>query len=262
MDLDIDIVEERIELYIDNIRKHFSKIPDNALRTIIFETLDLFEMNNIKIFYNKKVSTSYDGIEQQLVREITIIDSDDNEIGHFRISGTYLVSSNVKDYFDSGRTIDMSIGTDETMLGLDGSTISLRGRQLSRIMIGELLLLCLSEYNVRNDQLIFIDVDGSTEYNGRSFWNIMGMIPNTDYYDREEGKGFEKEIEFGNIFKWVFKQSMPRRSRRLTGRTTEITGYERKRGGNKRKTMKIKNNTRHKKNKKNNTKYKKNYKKI
>ncbi len=62
----------------------------------------------------------------------------------------------------------------------------LRGIQISRIMIGELLIQCLKEYPVRTNQLLIIDSDASG-----GFWDSIGMISNEDD-DIEEGEGYEK----------------------------------------------------------------------
>lgn len=235
-----------------DVNSHFKNHPNQRIRERIRDTLKLFEQNGLIMIYIK--TRSQNSLDENIInfkRQIDIVNGEnfDEEnfnarevIANFSIRGSYSKTSSTKDYFDSGRTIDMELGSEETF-----NTISLRNIQISRIMFGELLIKCLNEYQVRKNQLVFIDSDASA-----GFWDSIGMIPNTDD-DREEGSGYEKEIEFGNIFEWVFNKSMPRRSsrissRRYNGSTSEIASYKRKGGRNKRKTTKIKNNTKHKKN--------------
>jgi hypothetical protein len=232
----------------DEVRRHFENHPDEFKKNQIQGTLDLLERKRFLIVYiTKKISSDEEIIFQ---REIHItnenledikINRHVESIAHFSINGTYDMNR-YTDYFDSGKTIDMGIGSENTL----PSGETLREREISRIIIGELLIQCLKEYPmIRDDQLLFIDSDASELYpDGERFWDKIGMKENNDI-DRNEGKGYEKQIDFQTIFRWVFKQDIPR-NERINGSSitlkskskSKTSKKRRRRGGKKRKTVK------------------------
>jgi hypothetical protein len=239
----------------DEVREHFVNHPNEDKRNKIQETLNLLENEGFRIFYvTKKTSSHEDENKIKFDREIQITNENletierrgyvGESICHFSISGKYDMNTH-NDYFDSGETIDMGIGSEEVL----PSGEPLRGREISRIMMGELLMQCLKEYpTIRDEQLLFIDADGSSELGGRTFWDIIGMKENDDIdgIHRREGEGYEKQIDFKTIFEWVFGKNIPR-NKRKSSIDSNKSKRRRKRGGKKRKTAKyIKKNIKYK----------------
>jgi hypothetical protein len=235
-------------LQYDEVREHFANHPNEYKRNKIQETLNLLESEGFQMVYiTKKRSSHEDENKINFHRKIEITNENletierrgyvEESICHFSISGKYDRTTNT-DHFDSGETIDMGIGSEEIL----PSGETLRGREISRIMIGELLMQCLKEYPmVRDEQLLFIDADGSDELGGRSFWDIIGMKENDDLegIHRREGEGYEKQIDFKTIFEWVFGENIPRNKK--TNKSlinSKKSKKKRKTGGKKRKTTK------------------------
>jgi hypothetical protein len=230
----------------DEVKEHFVNHPNEDKRNKIQETLNLLESEGFLIVYvTKKTSSHEDENKIKFDREIKITNENletierrgyvGESICHFSISGKYYMNTHT-DYFDSGETIDMGIGSEEVL----PSGETLRGREISRIMMGELLIQCLKEYpTIRDEQLLFIDADGSDELGGRTFWDRIGMKENDDIdgIHRREGEGYEKQIDFKTIFEWVFGQNIPR-NKRKSSIDSNKSKRRRKRGGKKRKTAK------------------------
>jgi len=230
----------------DEVKEHFVNHPNEDKRNKIQETLNLLESEGFRIFYvTKKTSSHEDENKINFHREIQITNENletierrgyvGESICHFAISGKYNMNTH-SDYFNSGETIDMGIGSEEVL----PSGETLRGREISRIMMGELLIQCLKEYpTIRDEQLLFIDADGSDELGGRTFWDRIGMKENDDIdgIHRREGEGYEKQIDFKTIFEWVFGQNIPR-NKRKSSIDSNKSKRRRKRGGKKRKTAK------------------------
>lgn len=83
----------------------------------------------------------------------------------------------------------------------------LQGRGISTLLIKTMVDFCKTIYpNIRHDQLLFIDGDGSG-----GFWEHIGMKPNRYGYNYRghrqlEGRGYEKVITFRELQNYCFRK--------------------------------------------------------
>lgn len=80
-----------------------------------------------------------------------------------------------------------------------------RGKGYSRTLMNNVITVLERSYDIRLDQLVFIDMDFSD-----GFWDHIGMKMNRygiDYRGKRdvEGRGYEKYITWTDLKKWVRK---------------------------------------------------------
>ena len=166
------------QISIDEIAGYFSRTSYD------FATV-LLGPPEITVIYVKQITSNY------ITRKVTLIRAGE-EVGYFEISG--------KGDFKTGAQLLMSINID------DEEDSNLRGKNLSRLMIGVLVKQILKEIpDVNKDQLLEIDADG-----GGGFWERIGMYTGRYSYmsDRPESvrSSGEKQIEFGKLSKWALDE--------------------------------------------------------
>jgi hypothetical protein len=141
--------------------------------------MNIIYSKNMNIIYSKKI------IFDRLERNVFLLIN--NEIkGELVIEGIY--GSN-NECFDSGNTCSLSIYISEEY----------QKRGYSKFLWKKMLNQINNEYNIRDDQMFFIDADASNGY-----WEYIGMKENRYGYNYKgkrylEGKGYEKVITFKEL---------------------------------------------------------------
>jgi hypothetical protein len=192
----------------DEFESFCHRLMDKEISHKLIASIQTMREHNLRLLYTKKPII----INQQegLKREICIMDHE-NVFAHFDVD---TLPNTVDKY-----TLGISTEPDGPSLP---EGVSYTGQGFARLVIGAMVYK-LGQEKFSRHQLFYIDTDASS-----GFWDRMGMTENPHYDShnpRHPERGFEKQIDFGNMAKFSLGQVI---GSNIGGRKTKKSKKNRK----------------------------------